>query len=91
MLYENSSLIMSVCINVKIKKEFSSYDLKNSESFRSCVVETVIDSAARATAAYNKKGELVFLKTLDEVAQFVKIPANVISKAMPQNIEKYHK
>ena len=50
----------------------------------------IIGSEVRPTAAYNKKGDVVFLKTLDEVAQFVKIPANVISKAMPQNIEKYH-
>ena len=51
----------------------------------------VNNSTVRATAAYNKEGELIFLKTLEDIAQFVRIPANVISKAMPQNIEKYHK
>ena len=49
------------------------------------------NSPVRATAAYINKGEVVFLRTLTEVAEFVKIPGNVICKAMPQNIEKYHK
>ena len=49
-------------------------------------MKQINESDEKATAAYNEEGDIVFLS-----AKFVNIPANVISKAMPHNIAKYHK
>ena len=54
-------------------------------------MKQINESGEKATAAYNEEGEIVFLSNLKQVAKFVKIPPNVISKAMPHNIAKYHK
>ena len=43
------------------------------------------------TVAYDEEGKPVFLTDVRDVERFIKVPASVITKAMPQNIKKYHK
>ena len=54
-------------------------------------MKQINESEAKATAAYNEAGELVFMTRVEEVADFVQLPSAAITKAMPHNIQKYHK
>ena len=43
------------------------------------------------TAAFGEDGKPVYMTDVKDIARFVKVPESVITKAMPQNIKKYHK
>ena len=60
-------------------------------TIRGWVLDTNKQQSSEGNGRIQQQREVVFLRTLTEVAEFVKIPGNVICKAMPQNIEKYHK